>query len=475
MSNIKVRTPNAKKIPNAPGIYIWRDAHKKPLYVGRAGSLKKRIASYFRKDVDPRIAQMVAKAASLSYETTGTLLEAIVLEAHLIKTHWPDYNVLDKDNRSFVYLVILAGEFPKPVIVRGRDLQKYTVSAVETFGPFLSYRLLRTTLELARKIFPFSTCQSNYSTRHSRHPRYFRHPERSKGSRSGETRDSSPRQGEVQNDGRGKPCFHYQIGLCPGVCVGAVTPTEYRNAIRNLMLFFRGEHKRLRAKLMRENPGAILALNHIEDVALLQHSDVARRTSPQLAGKRIEGYDISHFFGTTPVGAMAVFENGEPDTSQYRLFNIRGLSEPSFRHSKKNEGPHSPNRQLSRDSSASPQNDTNYDDIAMLKEVLTRRLAHTEWSLPDIVFVDGGTAQVRAAVSVLKAHNLALPVVGLAKGGMHSASSYATDRLYIANAGTMGKTLLASSRRLFQQVRDEAHRFSIRAGRRRMKTRFLKK
>lgn len=382
----------AKTFPNIPGVYIWRDSKRKPIYIGRAGSLKKRIASYFRTK-DDRINEMVSLARSLSFQKTDTLLEAVILEANLIKKHWPKYNVKDKDNRSFVYLVILPGTYPKPKIIRGRDLEKYVVSKAVIFGPYQSYRLLRMALDLIRKIFPFSVCKENSK----------------------------------------KACFHYQIGLCPGVCINQVDKKEYKENIRNLKLFFKGDKKRLLSRLKKENKEKLKALKHIGDVALLSQSGSLLSKKDFIRNGRIEGYDISHHGGKSPVGAMVVFESGEKDPTQYRLFNIKSA-------------------------------DTQ-DDLAMLQEVVSRRLKHSEWKFPDIVFVDGGQNQVRAVNKVLKEYNVIVPVVGLSKSGIHSAASSA-DKLVILNAKKVGKELLIGSKKLFQQIRNEAHRFAIKSNRR---------
>lgn len=416
-SRIEQLKDASKKFPNQAGVYFWRNKKGEPIYIGRAGSLKKRISNYFTNRVDPRIREMTESAHSLDFEATDTLLEAIVLEANLIKQYWPKYNILEKDGKSFMYLVITDEHFPRLLLVRGRELSKYGITSLFTavnkknngaekdvlgvFGPYQSYYLLRKALEIVRRIFPYSNCKP----------------------------------------GQLKPCFHNQIGLCPGVCVRAVDAKTYRSNIRNLILFFRGDKKQLLKKLQKENPDAIKALKQVRDTALLADSDVLLRGN-QLTDRRIEGYDISHSGGKQPVGSMVVFENGEADTIQYRLFNIK---------------------------------DTNaQDDLAMLEEVLDRRLNHGEWPLPQIIFVDGGSNQVRRANAVLKKRGINLPIVGLSKAGKHAASAAGGDKLVVANVKKTGRELIVASRNLFQQIRNEAHRFAIGAQRRRSKKGFLK-
>ncbi len=440
-SNFEKLKKTSKKFPNSSGVYFWRDKKGAPIYIGRAGSLKKRIANYFTNRVDPRIRQMTELARSLDFEATDTLLEAIVLEANLIKQYWPKYNILEKDGKSFIYMVVTDEEFPRLLMVRGRELERYyapsviasarskpgnttegglpreyprndkqrkQIGTLGVFGPYQSYYLLRKALEIIRKIFPYSNCKP----------------------------------------GQLKPCFHNQIGLCPGVCVGAIDAVAYRNNIRNLILFFRGDKKALLKKLQKENPDAIKALKQVRDTALLADSDVLLRGN-QLTERRIEGYDISHSGGKQPVGAMVVFENGEADPGQYRLFNIRGGD--GFR--------------------VKP--GMTQDDLAMLQEVLERRLKHAEWPLPQIIFVDGGANQVRRVDAVLKKKGIVLPIVGLSKAGKHAASAAGEDKLVVANVKKTGRELITASRNLFQQVRNEAHRFAIGAQRRRVKRSFL--
>ena len=383
----------SKKFPNNPGVY-WFSKRGKKIYIGKAASLKKRIASYFRAS-DPRIKVMVYEADNVSFKKAGSVLEAVILEANAIKKYLPKYNIKDKDNRSFVYLVISKGEFSKIFIAREREIEKYGGKNY-IFGPYQSYRILKTALYLARKIFPFGTCKPN----------------------------------------QGKPCFDYQIGLCPGICVGAIDKSEYKRNIKNLILFFKGEHRRLFKKLKKANPEAFYALNHVEDIALIS----SRKLSGGVPG-RIEGFDISHLSGTEPVGAMSVFINGEADNSKYRLFKIRN---------KENK----------------------FDDLAMLEEILERRFNHSEWGKPDVVLIDGGRNQIARAKKVLAHRNIFVPIVGIAKVLGHSGRAAEGDKMYFQNAKPSIKKLLLTSRQILQQTRNEAHRFAISFQKRRRRLKF---
>lgn len=101
-----------RDIPKQPGIYFWLNKKKQILYVGRATNLRGRLSQYFQKNIDRRIAEMVEQAVDIKYEATDTLLEAIILEAKNIKKYWPKYNIVDRDDRSFIYVVIPATPFP---------------------------------------------------------------------------------------------------------------------------------------------------------------------------------------------------------------------------------------------------------------------------------------------------------------------------------------------------------------------------
>jgi len=362
----------ARKLPDSPGVYIFIDRKNKPLYVGRTISLRKRVLSYFRKDTDLRIKEMISLAKNIRIKKTETLLEAIILEANLIKKFWPKYNVKDKDNRSFVYVVIPKTDYPSPHIVRGRVLK---LQNAYVFGPYQSASLLFSALKIIRRIFPYSTCKP------------------------------------------GKPCFDYQIGLCPGYCVGKISKGDYQKNIKSIMLLLSGKKQRLLQKLKKENPEKIKALRHIQDVSLLLKEELVGTDD----FSRIEGYDISHLSGKETFGSMVVFTDNKPDKKEYRLFKIK--TAPSG------------------------------DDLRALVEVLNRRFRHTEWRFPDLILIDGGKPQVDFVYSALKTD---IPIVGISK--------YGGDKLVYPSKGL--KNFAGESKGILLKVREEAHRFSIKSSRR---------
>ena len=374
-------------MPDKPGVYLFLDKKGNILYVGRATYLKRRVASYFRNPPtggDPRIKEMVGLAVKVKHYVTETVLESFILEANLIKKYWPKYNIREKDDRSFVYIVIAKADYPKPIIARGKDLEKFPSGSADIFGPYKSLRIAGEILKIARIIFPYSVCWPN----------------------------------------QGKPCFHYQIGLCPGICVGAISKEDYQKNINNLILFLSGEKKRLIKKLTKENPQQAESLKHIRDASLLIREDGGGE------GKinRLEAYDISHLAGKETYGAMAVFSGGEENKNEYRLFKIK----------------------------SAPAN----DDLAALRETIERRFRHKEWPAPDLIVIDGGRPQVLAVSRVLRDNNIKTPMLGISKLG--------NDKL-IFPLGTKKsfQELAEASKNILLRARDEAHRFANFARKRR--------
>lgn len=269
----------AKKLPLSPGVYQYIGVRGEILYIGRATNLRRRVLQYFYLDVNSRIKEMISLSEKIKYFKTDSILEAIILEANLIKKYWPKYNIRDKDNRSFVWLVFTSGNYPKPLIIREHEINKFPIDKNKIFGPFPSSALLKEALKLLRRIFPYSVCKPN----------------------------------------AGQPCFDYQIQLCPGTCVGKITSIEYQKNIKALIMIFSGKKKLLLKILSKSNPQTAFALKHINDVTLISRSELFESSQVN----RIEAYDISHFSGKETVGAMSVFIDGIADKSSYRLFNIK--------------------------------------------------------------------------------------------------------------------------------------------------------
>lgn len=399
-------------IPDAPGVYKFKSG-KRILYVGKASSLRDRVRSYFGKDLigarGPLIVKMVEEAKSIYFEKTDSVLEALILEANLIKKHKPVYNSKEKDDKSYNYVVITKEDFPRVLLIRGKELGN-GLPAQTAFrfvaGPFPHGSQLKEALKIIRKIFPFrDKCvpfESNLKAKSSE-------------------LKASP-----------KPCFNRQIGLCPGVCTGEISKKEYTSQIKNIELFFQGKKDRILKNLEKdmkslakkrefekagEIKNKIFAIQHIRDVSLLKHK---ARSFKLKALYRIEAYDIAHTSGKETVGVMVVMEDGELNKSEYRKFKIRGEGKGKI------------------------------DDTKNLKEILVRRLGHAEWSLPNLIVIDGGVAQMNVAKETLKERNFDIEIVSVVKDERHK------PREVLGKRGKIRRYI-----RDILLINNEAHRFAI--------------
>ncbi|MFH1611944.1 MAG: hypothetical protein ABH887_01630 [bacterium] len=231
----------------------------------------------------------------------------------------------------------------------------------------------------------------------------------------------------AHNDRDKRPCLYYQIKLCPGVCIGEISKKDYQKNIKNIVMLLSGQKKRLLNKLKKENSEKIKSLEHIQDVTLLQKDNFEFSVSKI---NRIEGYDISHLTGKETYGAMVVFEDNKPNKTQYRLFKIK----------------------------SAPAN----DDLRALGEMIERRFNHLEWQWPDLILVDGGKSQIDFVYKILQQKQINIPLIGISK--------YQNDRLVFAPKTKKNiKELSEIIKKTLLQARDEAHRFGLKASRRRRK------
>jgi excinuclease ABC subunit C len=386
-------------LPNKPGVYFFRK-NGEILYIGKATSLRSRVRSYFSKDLvatrGALLVDMVFQANKISWQETDSVLEALILEASLIKKHQPYYNTKEKDNKSFNWVCITKEVFPKILILRERSMQ---VSLLEEenntkfqakYGPFTNGSQLKEAMKIIRCIFPYIDAQSSKKNNFE---------------------------------------FYRQLGLAPEI--GTQEAKEiYDKNIKNLKLFFQGKKKRVISNFKKEMmqyakareferanemKKRIFALTHINDVALLKGDSA--NTSP-LGTFRIEAYDIAHMGGKNMVGVMTVVEDGQAAKHEYKKFKIR------------------------------TQEDAN--DTGALLEVLTRRLKHHEWTYPNLIVVDGSTAQLNVAQSVLFQLRAEIPVVAVVKDDRHKPKDLAGDQQFAK--AYKREILLANS---------EAHRFAI--------------
>lgn len=411
-------------LPHAPGVYIYRDLSGTIIYIGKAKDLKKRVSQYFQRDdaVGPKTQLLVSQITAIQIIKTVSELDALLLEAKLIHDNAPKYNVVLKDDKSPLYMLLTLSE-PLPHVrsVRRSDLPKKIKKADALFGPFQSAGVVRSLLRRLRHTIPYC----------------------------------------IQNKRTGKPCFYSHIGLCnpcpsliekmPESAVRKDLAHRYRTNIFRLKDILSGKSNTVRKELEKEmkvaarekrfEEAAVLR-NHIEnlygmlakkyDPMLYVSSDAAVEdiytnelaalgevlgiTSPD----RIECFDISNTGGRYATGSMVVLTAGHKDTGQYKRFRIRRENTPN--------------------------------DFAMMAEVITRRFTHSEWPKPDLIVIDGGKGQIQA----VKEKVPGIPVIGLAKR---------FEEIIIPKPDNKWKVLrldlTSPALHVLERVRDEAHRFAI--------------
>ena len=447
MYNGGMNLENIKKlnIPKSPGIYQFKDKKGRIIYIGKAANLRSRTLSYWRESANhsPAKYSMLKQIDKINWIETESEIEALLLEANLIKKFQPAFNIVMRDDKRFVYIkVSLEDEIPGIFITRKIEKSgKY-------FGPFISVEAVRQTLKVIRKIWPYCA-------------------------------ERKPKK---------KPCFYYQINRCLGICAGLLSRKEYMGkVIKPIILFLEGKKskiiKNLELRIKKYNANAannkrmpridsekkqeveLLKYQLLNITKVLRHANIlsvgekyandvvelAKVLGLPRVPERIEGYDVSNIFGREAVGSMVVFSGGEPDKSEYRKFKIKiGQGQAN--------------------------------DIGMLREILGRRFRHgknfsikknkkivnqkyaienPEWPLPDLIIIDGGKGQLNAVLSVLKRVKLDIPVIAISKGG-GLRSAMAPDKIFFPGEKKSLELPLASpTLHLLKRVRDEAHRFAI--------------
>lgn len=224
-----------------PGVYRMFDAQAKLLYVGKAKNLKKRLASYFRKTGQaPKTAALVAKIAQVETTITANETEALLLEQTLIKQWRPPYNILLRDDKSYPYVFLSAGEFPRLSIHRGakKEPGRY-------FGPYPSAGAIRESLSLLQKAFFVRQCEDSY----------FRN--------------------------RTRPCLQYQIKRCKAPCVKLVDPQEYAEDVRHSVMFLEGRSNALAEELSRNMEKAAMNLDFERAAEIRDQIGILRRVQDQ--------------------------------------------------------------------------------------------------------------------------------------------------------------------------------------------------
>ncbi|MEE9202658.1 MAG: excinuclease ABC subunit UvrC [Dehalococcoidia bacterium] len=258
-------------LPQAPGVYWFKDAKGEVLYVGKAASLRSRVRSYFSppSTLSPKIERMMGRVVDLEFMVTDSEQEALILECNLIKRHRPRYNVRLKDDKSYPYLKIeLQEKWPRIYSTR-----RWEQDGARYFGPFASARSVRQTLVVLRRLFPFRTCKRNITGADSR------------------------------------ACLEYDIHRCIGPCVGAATEEEYRRVIRQVILFLEGRDRAVQRELRRRMEEASHKLA-FERAAVLRDQIVAVEQvtqSQKISSTLRQDMDVVAMAGARDLAYVQVF------------------------------------------------------------------------------------------------------------------------------------------------------------------------
>lgn len=389
------------RLPQQPGVYLFRDAQGAVLYVGKAVSLRDRVGSYLQPPhhLAPRIGHLVGRIADVEIRPVNSEAEALLLETQLIKAYRPKYNVAFRDDKSFPMLKLTHEPFPRLLVTRIRksDGARY-------FGSYPDAGLLRQAVQFFRRVFPLRTCRTFPKT----------------------------------------PCLEYHLGQCLAPCAGFIDEAGYRRIVENLAAFLEGRRDDVLMDLARRMREASRA-RRFEDAARLRDqiqalsSAIVAKEKSALAGpleqlqlvlklaaipRRIEAFDISNLHGQDAVGSMVVFADGRPRKAEYRMFKIETVQ--------------------------------GIDDVKMMREVIARRYGGsltTSLPQPDLILVDGGTGQLSAALAALGSLSKDIPAIGLAKR---------FERIILPQQSAPIVLLPTSPvLHLVQHIRNEAHRFAI--------------
>lgn len=444
--NKKLET-KLKDLPKEPGVYFHKDAKGEIIYVGKAAVLRNRVRQYFQasRNRDPKTEALVAEITDTDWMVVESELEALFLEAEMIRRYMPRYNILLRDDKALSYIRIdYDSDYPTVTTTR-RPLD----DGARYFGPYFSTQSVRQALKLLRKVFPFATRKIA---------------------------------------GQKRATLHYHLGLDPGLEEGRTSLEEYRANLRRLMMVIEGKRtaiireverdmKRLAKAQDFEQAGKLrnqlFALQNLgrqvifsdkefqdisKDHAL---NELVNLLSMEGFPRRIEGYDISHMQGSDVVASMVVFTNGVSDKGEYRKFKTKK---------------------------------EHNNDFYNMHETLTRRLSEKNlkaWGKPSLVLIDGGKGQLDAAIRARNEQGQQqIPFIGLAKreeqivikkptpvtsplGGPTSQSS-SNVTLNVSELHRLGGFMTESDdfiiinlphstnlMKLLQRIRDESHRFAV--------------
>ncbi len=421
------------ELPKEPGVYFHKDAKGEIIYVGKAAVLRNRVRQYFQKSRtrDPKTEALIAEIADLDWMVVESELEALFLEAEMIRRYMPRYNILLRDDKALSYIRIdYDSDYPTVTTTR-RPLD----DGARYYGPYFSTQAVRQSLKLLRRAFPFAT---------------------------------------KRMIGQKRTNLHYHLGLDPGLEEGKTSLEAYRANLRKLIAIIQGRRKTIEREIeadmkraakaqdyeaatqFRNQLFALRGLNKQVIFSDKEFMDISKdhalnelvsMLSMQKYPQRIEGYDISHMQGTDVVASMVVFTNGVSNKAEYRKFKTK------IDHN---------------------------NDFYNMHETLRRRLGEKNrkaWGMPSLVLIDGGKGQLDAA---LKARDecgcTAIPFIGLAKREeqvvihktksgitldvefVHKLGGFTTESDDYVLVNLPHNTNLV---KLLQRIRDESHRFAV--------------
>lgn len=410
-----------RSFPHSPGVYLMKDHAGRVIYVGKAKDLRNRAGSYFLKAAaeEPRTARLVQEIRDIDYLEAESEVDALLVEARLVKDIQPKFNQDLKDDKTFPYLEVhIREEFPRVEITREPKSR-----GTKLYGPFANVRGLRGALQVLQKIFKFRTCSLDIQEEDQRW-RWFR------------------------------PCLLASIHQCTAPCALRISKEQYRKDIHRLQKFLEGNKRSLLEEMRQEMSIASKELRFEEaarlrdEIRLLetldQRGELDKHVQPEvfpidprrgLAGlqkvlhlperpRTIEGVDIAHLAGSETVASLVQFIDGLPFKPGYKRFRIRNV-----------EG---------------------VDDFSSIYEVVARRFQRLKDEgqvFPDILLIDGGKGQLSAALDAFSSLQIDPPmVISLAKREEEVFAMGGTDAIRLSRH--------SYALRLLQYVRDEAHRFA---------------
>ena len=400
-----------RKLPASPGVYFHKNEAGEIIYVGKAAVLKNRVRQYFQKSKkDVKTEALVREIFDTDWIVVDTEMDALFLESEMIKRYMPKWNILLRDDKTVSYIrITMNEEVPYLSFTRTPVDDKATY-----IGPFYGKAAVEKAVRLLRRIFPYYT--KPYT---------------------------------------GRKTLDTDLGLTPGIETGKTTAKNYKHNLKSLIRYLEGDREKLLIDLKKEMKteaekgnfekaaearDQLFGLKELKKKIVFSDkefldisSDQALADLQKILGlkeppRRIEGYDISHQSGENTVGSMVVFINGASARDEYRKFKVR----------------------TSRN-----------DDLKSMKEVISRRLKHQEWSFPDLIILDGSVAQVNAILPLVAPYHI--PVIGRDKSGDHSHN--AKVKLVIPrDAQEMSFLDLPDNShiaKLIARIDEEAHRFAI--------------